>query len=197
MKPKPLGRSIALILTVTALSAACSNHSSDGTASAARSGPASTPLPPDSLPVKMKEAVEKDLGFSVRDATDLGRTVDLQHAELWRACLTREGAGTDSIDFGAVPRGETCPSHWNAHVPTPKTPDLIGKDFDKSYTQLLKKGYNSRFIDVFYGGPGIVDQQEISRVHGEICSQSPKPGEPYDPTENVALHVAIGKCPSV
>ncbi|MCG7526889.1 PASTA domain-containing protein [Streptomyces sp. OfavH-34-F] len=144
----------------------------------------------------MKEASDKDLGYSVRDATDLGRTVDLQHAELWRACLTREGADPDSVDFGAVPRGEACPTHWNAHVPTPRTPDLVGKDFEKSYDRLLAKGYNSRFINVFYGGPGIVDQQDISRVHGEICSQSPKPGELYDASENVELSVAVGKCPA-
>ncbi|MFJ5275481.1 hypothetical protein [Streptomyces parvulus] len=196
MKLKLLGRSIASILAVTTLSVGCSNHSSDGTASATPSEPAPTSLPPDSLPVKMKEAAKKGLGFSARDATDLGRTVDLQHAELWRACLTRKGAGPDSIDFGAVPRGEECPTRWNAHVPTPKTPDLIGKDFEKSYVQLLKKGYNSRFIDVFYGSNGIVDQQDVSRVHGEVCSQSPKSGEPYDASENVKLHVAIGKCPS-
>ncbi|RAJ67927.1 hypothetical protein K388_00670 [Streptomyces sp. KhCrAH-43] len=197
MKLKSLGRGMASVLAVTALSAGCSNHTSDGTTPAAGRGPASTPLPADSLPVKMKEAVEKDLGYSVRDATDLGRTVDLQHAELWRACLTREGDGPDSVDFGAVPRGEKCPTHWNAHVPTPRTPDLIGTDFEKSYGRLLKTGYNSGFIEVFYGGPGIVDQQDVSRVHGEICSQSPEPGELYDASENVELHVATGKCPSV
>lgn len=196
MKLKFLGRSMASILAVTALSVGCSNQSPGDAASAAPSEPSPTFLPPDSLPVKMKEAAKKGLGFSARDATDLGRTVDLQHAELWRACLTRKGAGPDSIDIGAVPRGEQCPTHWNAHVPPLETPDLIGKDFEKSYVQLLKKGYNSRFIDVFYGNDGIVDQQDVSRVHGEVCSQSPKPGEPYDASENVKLHVAIGKCPS-
>ncbi|MFE7578002.1 PASTA domain-containing protein [Streptomyces sp. NPDC057521] len=196
MKLKSFGRSMASILAVAALSAGCSNHTSDGTASAAPSKPASAPLPPDSLPIKMKEAAGKGLGFSVRDATDLGRTVDLQHTELWRACLTRKGMAPDSIDFAAVPRGEKCPDHWDAHVPTPKTPDLMGKDFEESYELLLKKGYNSQFIAVFDGSRGAVGPEDVPQVHGKICSQSPKPGAPYDASEHVELRVATGKCPS-
>jgi hypothetical protein len=143
----------------------------------------------------MREAIKKGLGVSARDATDLGRAVDLEHAELWRACLTRKGAAPDSIDFGAVPRVEECPTHWDAHVPTPKTPNLVGKDFEKSYNELLKKGYNSRYINVFYGDNGILDQKDVPRVHGEICKQYPQPGQLFDASENVKLYVAVGRCP--
>ncbi|WP_405784449.1 PASTA domain-containing protein [Streptomyces sp. NBC_01378] len=195
MKLKTLVSGVALTIAVTALSVGCSNQPSDESPSTAHTATSSASLPPDSLPVRMKSEIKKGVGFSVRDATDLGRTVDLQHAELWRFCLSRKGDGPDSVDLGAVPYGEKCPTHWAAHVPTLKTPSVIGQSFEHAYDTLLKKGYNSRFIDVFYGNGGAVDQQDIPRVDGEVCKQYPQPGQPFDPSENVKLYVAVGKCP--
>ncbi|MEV8568456.1 PASTA domain-containing protein [Streptomyces sp. NPDC051322] len=186
---------MGLILAAT-LMVGCSDHPSDDAASATHSASASATLPPDSLPTKMKGAINKDLAFSVQDATDLGRTVDLQHADVWRVCLTRKGKLENSVTFGAVPRGEKCPTHWDAHVPTPQTPKVIGDDFQHAYKELLKKGYNHEFIDVLYGSDqGAVNQQDIQRVHGQVCHQYPKPGQPLDASENVKLYVALKKCP--
>ncbi|MEU0787703.1 PASTA domain-containing protein [Streptomyces sp. NPDC006173] len=192
MKVRAFGNIVVVAIAVTAFTTECSEHSAKVNPAPAHGTP--TSLRPDSPPVKMKSEIKKDVGFSVRDATDLGRTVDLQHADLWRFCLERKGDAPDSVDLGAVPYGEECPDHWNAHVPDMKTPNITGKSFEKAYSSLLKKGYNSRFIDVYYGSTVELDQQDVARVHGQVCKQEPQAGRSFDASENVKLYVAIGNC---
>ncbi|MBV2357581.1 PASTA domain-containing protein [Streptomyces sp. J2-1] len=142
----------------------------------------------------MRSEIRKGIGFSVRDATDLHRPVDMQHPEFWRFCLSRKGDSPKSVDLAAVPYEEKCPTHWDAHVPALKMPNITGQSFEHAYDTLLKKGYNSRFIDVVYGSGDTLDQQDIPRVQGDVCKQYPQPGHPFDASESVKLYVAVGKC---
>ncbi|MZD10553.1 PASTA domain-containing protein [Streptomyces sp. SID5785] len=198
MKLRPMARGVALTIAAAVVAVGCSDSStgaSDEQHAATGTHAGSASLPPDSLPVKVKSEVEKGLGYSLQDATDLGRTVDPEHLDRWRFCLSREDEGAQAVDLGAVPYGEKCPTHWDAHVPVPKTPDVTGQDFEKAYDALLSKGYDGRSIEVFYGSSAATAHQDLARVHGEVCKQTPRPGRDFDADENVKLYVAEGTCP--
>ncbi|MFI7005958.1 PASTA domain-containing protein [Streptomyces sp. NPDC050145] len=195
MRLGTLGSGIALATAMVALSAGCSSPLSDGPSSAEPSASTPARLRPDSLSAKIGTEVEKGFGYSVRDATDAGRTVDMRHVDLWRFCLESKGGQPKTVDLGAVPYGEKCPDHWDAHIPEIRTPRVTGKKFENAYQSLLEKGYDSLSIDVLYGSEGVVEQADMPRVDGEVCKQSPKPGAPFDPSENVKLYVAMGNCP--
>ncbi|WP_420036086.1 PASTA domain-containing protein [Streptomyces sp. cg28] len=135
------------------------------------------------------------LGYSLDDATDLGRTVDPQHLDLWQYCLQRNDEAQQAVDFAGVPFGEKCPTRWHAHVPTPKTPDVGRVTFEDAYSTLLAKGYSSSSIAVIYGGGEPVSPEDVSRVHGQVCKQYPRAGVAFNAEENVRLYVAVGQCP--
>lgn len=179
----------ALVLAVAAVSAGCTDRSSDTPA------PTASSLPPDSLPAHLRSASAKGLGYSVADATDLGRTVDMKRPDLWRYCFSRQDDAAGAVDFWAVPYAEKCPARRNAHVAVPATPSVTGQDFDRAYDTLLKKGYSGGGIEVYYGTDGAVSEEDLSRVDGEVCRQSPAPGRPFDADQDVKLYVAVGTCP--
>ncbi|MFI0237973.1 PASTA domain-containing protein [Streptomyces sp. NPDC016845] len=189
---------IALALTVAAVGAGCTNEPADRTTSAAHTSPTAVPSPPsDSLAAQLKNGVKGNLGYSAEDATDLGRPVDMQHMDLWRSCFSHKNDAAEAVDFWAVPYAEKCPARRNAHVPTPKTPDVTGEDFERAFDVLLRKGYAARYIKVYYGTDGAVSEENVPRVDGQVCEQSPKAGQPFDAREDdIELHVAVGKCPS-
>ncbi|MEU6389667.1 PASTA domain-containing protein [Streptomyces sp. NPDC046939] len=197
MRRGRLGSGMALVLTVVAVGAGCTGKGAEGAAPAAHTSPTAAPSPPpDSLPVRIRAAIKGDLGYSVKDATDLDRPVDMRHLDLWRSCFSRKTDGGDAVDFWAVPYAEKCPAHRKAHVPTPKTPDVTGQDFARAYDVLLRKGYAADSIDVFYGTGGALNDEDVSRVDGQVCKQSPEPGQSFHAREDdVELYVAVGKCP--
>ncbi|MFG3101158.1 hypothetical protein ACGFZL_11665 [Streptomyces sp. NPDC048182] len=179
-------------LAMTVLGVGCSSHAAADKQTAPTHSTTAA-LRPDSLTAKIRSEIKNNVGFSVRDATDLGRTVDLQHLEFWRFCLSRKGKAPDSVDLGAVTYEEKCPTRWNAHVAALKTPRVTKQSFEGAYYTLLKKGYNSRFIEVF-GSDGKVAEQDLSGVHGQVCEQEPRAGSPFEPSGSVKLHVTAAAC---
>ncbi|WP_306316280.1 MULTISPECIES: hypothetical protein [unclassified Streptomyces] len=192
-------RVVSVSLAVAAgalLAAGCS--SGDGTQPHTKSSSASEAKDPshDGLADAIGKAIRADKGYSIRDATDLNRDAGHSEPRYWKVCFQEKNAELDAVDFAVVLKGESCPAEEGGHVRVPKAPRLVGADFSDAYQKVLRMGYPAYRIQVFYGSGGVLDDADLDRVRGEVCTQSPRAGAAFGDPDHVKLYVAEGRCPS-
>ncbi|MER5446238.1 hypothetical protein ABT065_11440 [Streptomyces sp. NPDC002764] len=138
----------------------------------------------------MEQTADDGKGFSLKDATGLGRYIYPGRAGEYVACFEKEVVQLQAVALYAVPRSESCPSRLGAEVPVPNVPEFRGGRLDDSLVKVLQAGYYPKRVRVFKVG----DRSPVAspkRLAGwRVCGQSPKHGSVFAASADVSLYVA-------
>lgn len=192
-RAKGVGR-VILVAVLSILVTACEGSGRVGSG-AISSNPAeagkvqSEPVGKKLLTV-MRETADDGKGFSLKDATGLGRYVYPGRAADYVACFRREVPKLHALALYAVPKEEKCPTRVGAEVPVPKVPDLTGRRLEDSLESGLMAGYNPKRLRVFKAGDHTVVPSPRPLADWRVCSQSPKQRSDFDASVDMKLYVA-------
>lgn len=130
------------------------------------------------LDTAMKAAADQGKGFSLRDATSLGRYISPAYASHFKACFEKQKPNLSAVDYFAVRRSEKCPPRIGEDMPPGKTPKVLGVNLRKAVHQLVEAGFAPDHISV--------DTLDANgrRTGGrhwswEVCKQKPPAGTPF------------------
>ncbi|MFF1833408.1 hypothetical protein ACFVXE_04225 [Streptomyces sp. NPDC058231] len=142
----------------------------------------------------MKDTADAGKGFSLKDATSLGRYIYFAAADRYVLCFKKDVPRMKAVDLYAVPVGERCPARIGARVPAPKVPRLSGKQVEKSLLAALVAGYNPKHVKVVnVADPTkVIDPEPTAKW--QVCAQEPQAGTAFDASDEVRVRVAVD-CP--
>jgi hypothetical protein len=142
----------------------------------------------------MKETADAGKGFSLKDATALGRYIYPGAAEGYVVCFENEVPDLEAVDLYAVPDKENCPARLGGKAPAPRVPDLSGKQVEESLVEVLVTGYNPKRVKVVEADdPGRVIEPKPA-AKWRVCAQKPRAGTVFDASDELRLEAAK-KCP--
>lgn len=142
----------------------------------------------------MEEVADDGKGFSLRDATNLGRYIYPGQARKYFVCFEKEAARLQATDLYAVPATEDCPTRIGATIPVPKVPDLSGSRVQEALEKALIAGYYPNRVNLFKVGAPTKEVSPKPLANWRVCHQEPKVGTTFDASADVKLHVAT-RCP--
>ncbi|NUT29147.1 MAG: hypothetical protein HOV84_25115 [Streptomyces sp.] len=130
------------------------------------------------LDTAMKTAADQGKGFSLRDATSLGRYISPAYASHFKACFEKQKPNLSAVDYFAVRRSEKCPLRVGGDMPPGKTPKVLGVNLRKAAQQLVEAGFAPDHISV-----DTLDAKG-RRTGGrhwswKVCKQNPTAGTPF------------------
>ncbi|MFI7412576.1 hypothetical protein ACIBU0_28275 [Streptomyces sp. NPDC049627] len=130
------------------------------------------------LDTAMKAAADQGKGFSLRDATSLGRYISPAYASRFKACFERQKPNLKAVDFFVVRRSEKCPLRVGDDMPPGTTPKVLGVTLRKAVHQLVEAGFAPDHISV-----DTLDAKghKTNERHWswEVCTQNPTAGTPF------------------
>ncbi|MGW2885816.1 hypothetical protein ACWDDN_10765 [Streptomyces griseoruber] len=146
------------------------------------------------LVTAIEQAADAGEGFALRDATSIGRYIYLGKPEGYLVCFKKENLKMQAVELYAVPEVENCPTRLGAHMATPEVPKLIGDEVQESYVSAMMAGYAPKRLKVFNADDPDTAMDPKSVAQWEVCEQSPRTGEAFDPADEMRLQVAE-RCP--
>ncbi|MFJ6650514.1 PASTA domain-containing protein [Streptomyces sp. NPDC091290] len=162
-------------LTILLAATACGEQGS-GSASAERETPVRSVN--GRLDTAIKATADQGKGFSLKDATSLGRFVNLAHAKDFKVCFEKERPELSAVDIFAVPRSERCPLQLGEERLPGKTPEVLGLSVREAVGRLTDAGYHPKSISVE------VKDKDGRKVDGrhwswKVCKQNPVAGATF------------------
>ncbi|MEV7890750.1 hypothetical protein ACWD3I_42070 [Streptomyces sp. NPDC002817] len=128
------------------------------------------------LDIAMRETADRRKGFSLRDATGLGRYVSPAYAKKFQVCFEKEKPNLSAVILFAVRNSETCPQKIGAEAKADATPDVVRTQLRKATDQLVLAGYAPPHIRVDVSGKAVSKERSWSY---EVCEQTPSAGTPF------------------
>ncbi|MFF7451308.1 MULTISPECIES: hypothetical protein [unclassified Streptomyces] len=132
------------------------------------------------LDVAMRKTADQRKGFSLRDATSLGRYVSPAYAKKFKVCFEKEKPNLSAVVLFAVRNSETCPhkigAEAKAGAKADATPDVVGTRLRKATEQLVLAGHAPQHIHVDVSGKAVSTERSWSY---EVCEQTPSAGTPF------------------
>lgn len=194
MKRVRLAVTGALFVAFVVLTTACvagGNHEADGAGGeVGNARKATRTLGGRGLIAVMKETADAGKGFSLKDATNLGRYIYHGQADRYLACFEEEVPKMQAVDIYAVPATEKCPDRLGAEVPVPKAPDLSGGRVEESLLAALLTGYHPSRVKVFKANDSATPVPPEPLANWRVCTQRPRAGMKFDASAPMKLYVA-------
>ncbi|MFD0338821.1 hypothetical protein ACFVH0_08980 [Streptomyces sp. NPDC127117] len=142
----------------------------------------------------MKETADAGKGFSLKDATSLGRYIYEGRVQHYSACFEKEVPEFRAVDIYVVPVTERCPARPGVSVSVPKAPDLTGGRVEESLLEALLSGYYPKRLQVFKIGDSSKSVPPRPLANWRVCAQNPEGGTKLDVAGSMKFYVAK-KCP--
>ncbi|WOX12254.1 hypothetical protein [Streptomyces sp. N50] len=200
MKRPHYATSVALIIAFSALIVACGRNgnsepnAADSSSASIYRGMRAEPSG-EKLLTAMKDVADSGEGFTLKDATSLGRYVYHGQVGEYIACFRKGVPKLQAVEIYAVPKAESCPERLGMRVQASKLSSLVGQKLDASLLAVLVAGYYPDHVKVFKAdAPESQVANPKSLASWQVCVQEPRAGTEYVASAKVRLYVAE-KCP--
>lgn len=187
---------VALIVVFSALIVACERNGSaqpnaaDGSSASIYRGTRAEPAG-EKLLTAMKDVADSGEGFTLKDATSLGRYVYHGQVGEYIACFRKGVPKLQAVEIYAVPKAESCPEKLGMKVQASKISSLVGQKLDASLMAVLVAGYYPDHVKVFKAdAPESQVANPKSLASWQVCVQEPRAGTEYVASAKVRLYVA-------
>ncbi|WP_328932717.1 MULTISPECIES: hypothetical protein [unclassified Streptomyces] len=145
----------------------------------------------ENLLTAMKDVADSGEGFTLKDATSLGRYVYHGQVGEYVACFRKGVPKLQAVEIYAVPKAESCPEKLGMKVQSSKLSSLVGQKLDASLLAVLVAGYYPDHVKVFKAdAPESQVANPKSLASWQVCVQEPGAGTEYVASAKVRLYVA-------
>ncbi|RST24805.1 hypothetical protein EF908_03270 [Streptomyces sp. WAC04770] len=138
----------------------------------------------------MKEIADSGKGFSLKDATNLGRYIYHGQVSEYLPCFAKEVPKLQAVDLYVVRATEKCPPTLGAKVAVPTVPDFTGQRLENSMLTALLTGYRPDHALVFKVNDDSSPASPEPLAKWQVCSQDPKAHTNFDALDHMNLYVA-------